>query len=69
MLDAFDNVVIMKAGKCIGWLREYMRRHGIPENCGTMLSCVGMEEEYVGPLDDRRTYRYFTTVILKKGRD
>lgn len=66
-LDAFDNLVIMKAGKCIGWLKEYMREHGIPGKCATMLYCVGMEEEYVGPLDEGLEYRYFTTVILKKG--
>ena len=36
------------------------------ENCATVISCVGMKDEYIGPLDPERTYSYFTTVIIKR---
>lgn len=63
-----DNVVIMKAGGSIGMIADIMRLNGIPDDCATVISNVGMAKEYIGPLDCTRRYGYFTTVILKKKR-
>ncbi len=65
-LDAFQNVVVMKAGNSIGKLRRMMEEREIPLSHATVLSRVGMDDEYVGPLDPDREYSYFTTVIIKK---
>ncbi|MDO4261514.1 MAG: precorrin-2 C(20)-methyltransferase [Eubacteriales bacterium] len=67
-LDRFENVVVMKAGGSIGRLKGMLEERKIPLQCATVLSRVGMEDEYVGPLDPGREYSYFTTVIVKKGR-
>ena len=62
----YDNVVIMKAGGSIGRILELMKQYDRAENCATVISCVGMKGEYIGPLDPERTYSYFTTVIIKR---
>lgn len=62
----FDNVVVMKAANSIGTIGELMDRHGRPRSRATVISCVGMKDEYIGPLDPEREYSYFTTVIIKK---
>ena len=62
----YDNVVIMKAGGSIGRILELMKQYDRAENCATVISCVGMKDEYIGPLDPERTYSYFTTVIIKR---
>lgn len=64
--DSFENIVVMKAGNSIGKLRQMMEERNIPLSHATVLSRVGMEDEYVGPLDEDREYSYFTTVIIKK---
>lgn len=66
-LENFDNVVVMKAFKSIGLISEMMNEVGIPADHATVVSNVGMEGEYIGPLDKNREYGYFTTVIIKKG--
>ncbi|MCD8098419.1 MAG: precorrin-2 C(20)-methyltransferase [Lachnospiraceae bacterium] len=66
-LDHFENIVVMKAGGSIEKLIEKLKARGIPLIAATVLSCVGMENEYIGPLDPEREYSYFTTVIIKKG--
>lgn len=66
-LSGFDNVVVMKAWNSMGALLESMERHGIGKNNATVISNIGMEGEYIGPLDTERKYGYFTTVIVKKG--
>ncbi len=65
-LESFDNVVVMKAFKSIRMLAEMMESKGIPVERATVVSNVGMEGEYVGPMDLDREYGYFTTVIIKK---
>ena len=65
-LDSFDNVVVMKAFKSVPLLSEMMEARGIPQENGVVVSNVGMEGEYVGPLYKGREYGYFTTVIIKK---
>lgn len=66
-LDSFDNVVVMKAFKSIDKIAGMMESKGIPISCATVISNVGMEGEYVGPLVKDRQYGYFTTVLIKKG--
>ncbi len=65
-LDSFDNVVIMKAGKSVGKILAMMKERGISGDCATVISNVGMPEEYIGKADPDREYGYFTTVIVKK---
>lgn len=62
----FDNVVVMKAGGSIGRIGELLEKYGRGQDCATVLSCVGMKEEYIGPLDPEREYSYFTTVMIKR---
>ena len=58
----YDNVVIMKAGGSIGRILELMKKYDRAEGCATVISCVGMKDEYIGSLE----YSYFTTVIMKR---
>lgn len=67
-LGSFDNVVVMKAFKAMGQIAEVMEECGIPREGVTVVSNVGMEGEYIGPMDTDRDYGYFTTVIIKKNR-
>jgi precorrin-2/cobalt-factor-2 C20-methyltransferase len=66
-LDRFDNIVIMKAGKSIEKIANMMKGRNVPLECATIIHNVGMEDQYVGPIDLSREYGYFTTVIIKKG--
>ena len=65
-IDNFDNIVVMKAFKSIGMLCDMLESKGIPLESATVVSNVGMEGEYVGPMVRDREYGYFTTVIIKK---
>ena len=65
-LDNFDNIVVMKAFKSIGMISDMMESKGIPVERATVVSNVGMDGEYVGPMVRDREYGYFTTVIIKK---
>lgn len=66
-LDRFDNIVIMKAGKSIEKIASMMKGRNIPAGCATVMHNVGMEDQYIGPIDVSREYGYFTTVVVKKG--
>ncbi len=65
-LDNFDNIVVMKAFKSIGMIASMLEERSIPLSCATVISNVGMEGEYVGPMVVDRDYGYFTTVLIKK---
>ncbi len=65
-MEKFDNIVVMKANKYMPQLILAMMNHGFSKEGATVISNVGMEGEYVGPIDLDREYGYFTTVILKK---
>lgn len=65
-LDVVDNLVIMKAFASIPAIEEMLEKRGIPLENATVMSNVGMEDEYIGPLDPAREYGYFTTVLIKK---
>ncbi|MBS5521452.1 MAG: precorrin-2 C(20)-methyltransferase [Clostridiales bacterium] len=67
VLDQFDNVVLMKAGAKMELIAELLDERNML-NAATVLSNIGMEDEYIGPVAKERGYGYFTTVIIKKGR-
>ena len=66
VLDAVDNLVIMKAFASIPAIVEMLKARNIPLENATVMSNVGMSDEYIGPLDPSREYGYFTTVLIKK---
>ena len=66
VLDAVDNLVIMKAFASIPAIVEMLNKRNIPLENATVMSNIGMEDEYLGPLDPNREYGYFTTVLIKK---
>ena len=66
VLDAVDNLVIMKAFASIPAIVEMLDKRNIPLANATVMSNIGMEDEYLGPLDPNREYGYFTTVLIKK---
>ena len=65
-LDDFENIVIMKAFASIDAIIALMNEKGIPLECATVMSNIGMDTEYIGPLVAGRKYGYFTTVLVKK---
>jgi len=66
ILDNFENVVIMKAGKIMEEIADVMAKRKIPKNNAVVVSRAGMDGEYIGPIDGGRDFNYFTTVILKR---
>ena len=66
VLDAVDNLVIMKAFASIPAIVEMLNKRNISLANATVMSNIGMEDEYLGPLDPNREYGYFTTVLIKK---
>ena len=67
VLDQFDNIVLMKAGGKLPVIGQLLEERQLLSGA-TVLSNVGMEDEYIGPVDIGQSYGYFTTVIIKKGR-
>lgn len=65
-IDDFDNVVIMKAHASMGKISDKVDSVGGADVY--VVSNVGLEDQYVGPLEKNREYGYFTTVIVKKRR-
>ena len=63
-LGVFDNLVIMKVGSHVKEVYELLVERGM-ENNALIISNVGMDGEYVGPLIPDREYGYFTTMIIK----
>ncbi|MCL2296257.1 MAG: precorrin-2 C(20)-methyltransferase [Methanomassiliicoccaceae archaeon] len=67
-LDDFDNVVIMKAYGSIEKISKKIdSMDKVPEVL--VVSDVGLESQYIGPLDKNRKYGYFTTLIVKKQKE
>lgn len=60
----FDNLVIMKVGSHVKEVYDLLVERGM-ENNALIISNVGMDGEYVGPLIPDREYGYFTTMIIK----
>ncbi len=69
VLDVCDSVVFMKAFGSVPDIARMLKDRGITFENATVMSNVGMEDEYVGPLDPDREYGYFTTVLVKKKAD
>ena len=69
LLDAADNLVLMKAGHCMPWIMEYMKAHGILPEQAVVFADLGLPGEYVGAPEADRDYGYFTTVIVNKKYD
>ena len=65
ILDLFDNVVIMKAGKKMDEIYACLKSRGL-EDRAFVASEVGMENGYVKLIGDRKETGYFTTVIIIK---
>lgn len=65
-LSGFDNIVVMKAWDSMDVLKNMTDKYGISKDNITVISNIGMEGEYIGPIDLDRKYGYFTTVIVKK---
>lgn len=65
-LRTMDNIVVMKAFKSMDRIAELMESNGIPLEKATVISNLGMEGEYIGPIVRGREYGYFTTVIIKR---
>lgn len=63
-LGVFDNLVIMKVGSHVKEVYDLLVERGM-ENNTLIISNVGMDGEYVGPLIPDREYGYFTTMIIK----
>lgn len=64
-LEAFDNLIIMKVGSHVKEVYNLLVERGMEDNA-VVISNVGMEGEYVGPLFPDREYGYFTTMIIKR---
>ena len=65
-LKTMDNVVVMKAFKSMDKIADLMESNGVPLEKATVISNLGMEGEYIGPIVRGRDYGYFTTVIIKR---
>ena len=65
-MGMFDNLVLMKAGRKMKLIASIMGEHHIDPANATVISNVGMDNEYIGPMDVDRAYGYFTTVIVKR---
>lgn len=63
-MGVFDNLVIMKVGSHVKEVYDILKAEGKEDNA-IIISNVGMEGEYVGPLLPEREYGYFTTMIIK----
>lgn len=63
-MGVFDNLVIMKMGSHVKEVYDILKAEGKEDNA-IIISNVGMEGEYVGPLLPDREYGYFTTMIIK----
>lgn len=69
-LGMFENVVVMKVGgSSMQKLADAMSEKGIDISKATVLSRIGLEGEYIGPIDLSKDYNYLTTVIIKKNED
>lgn len=61
-----DNIVVMKAFDSMDVIADIMKRNDIPLDRATVMCDVGTEKEYIGPIDLKREFGYFTTVLIKK---
>ncbi|MDR0523079.1 MAG: precorrin-2 C(20)-methyltransferase [Candidatus Methanoplasma sp.] len=65
-LEAFDNVVIMKAGGHMGDVERALEEAGLTGRAVAVCN-AGMEGQSIGPVEPGGRYGYFTTIIVKRG--
>ncbi|MDO4155889.1 MAG: precorrin-2 C(20)-methyltransferase [Oscillospiraceae bacterium] len=64
VLEQFDTLVLMKAGKALPWLIPLLTEKKLLSHT-TMFCNIGMEGEYIG-IPSIQYASYFTTLIIKK---
>ncbi len=64
-LGTFENIVLMKAYKHVDGIVEVLESAGYDRSCITVMSNIGMEDQYIGPVTEGRKYGYFTTLLIK----
>jgi len=65
-LDNYENVVVMKAYKHVDQIAKTVVAKGRTVSCITVMSNIGMQDQYIGPVVEGRQYGYFTTLLIKK---
>ncbi len=65
-LEHYENVVVMKAFKSVEKIADMVIAKGRDISCITVLSNLGMEDQYIGPVIRGRKYGYFTTLLIKQ---
>jgi precorrin-2/cobalt-factor-2 C20-methyltransferase len=65
-LDNYENIVVMKAYKSVDKIADAVTAKGRDISCITVMSNIGMEDQYIGPVVKGREYGYFTTLLIKK---
>ena len=65
-LDNYENIVVMKAFKSVDRIADMVVSKGRDISCITVMSNIGMDDEYIGPVIRGREYGYFTTLLIKK---
>ena len=64
-LDNHENIVVMKAYKHVDQIADAVVRKGRRIEDITVMSNIGMEDQYIGPVVKGREYGYFTTLLIK----
>ena len=65
-LENFENIVVMKAYKSVDKIADMVISKGRSLSCITVMSNIGMKDEYIGPVVPGREYGYFTTLLIKQ---
>ena len=65
-LDNYENIVLMKAFKHVDEIADAVVSKGRNISCITVMSNIGMEDQYIGPVVKGKKYGYFTTLLIKK---
>jgi len=65
-LENYENIVVMKAYKSVDKIADAVVSKGRDISCITVMSNIGMEDQYIGPVVKGREYGYFTTLLIKK---
>ena len=66
LLRCLGNVAVMKAGGIMNEILELLDERGVPPENATVVSRAGMDGEYIGQIDAKRHFSYFTTVLIKR---
>ena len=62
-----DSIIISVVRKChIELIVDILRRYDIPLSTAMVLSDLGTDNEYVGPIDPEKEYATYSTVVIQK---